>query len=117
MAKINAPPPRGPSFPWGEPKSVRERLVDPSQVVSAGKRRRKGDPKDPPLASVALMDFIGPSHSGEDLRLPPPPALRSGAELAAASDRPHLRSMVNRANSEQATALEDALGLLRTSTE
>jgi hypothetical protein len=118
MAKINQPPRREPSFPWGEPQRVRERLVDPAQVAPAKNKRRKGDPKDPPLASIALIDFIGPAHSADDLRLPAPPrAPTTGADLVASSDRPQLKSAVSRVNPESTRALEGALRRLNPSAE
>jgi hypothetical protein len=39
---------------------------------SAARTKKKGDPKNPSLASAALLDFIGPAHSAEELRLPMP---------------------------------------------
>jgi hypothetical protein len=95
MAKIQQPP--GPVFPWGGPRSVRERLIDPSQLQRANKKGRKGDPKNPALPSADLMDFIGPAHTADEARLPMPPNPRGhDAELAAFSDRPHLQSAVER---------------------
>ena len=118
MAKINQPPRREPSFPWGEPQRVRERLVDPAQVAPAKNKRRKGDPKDPPLASIALIDFIGPAHSADDLRLPAPPrAPTTGADLVASSDRPRLQSAIARVNTEATRSLEGALGRSNASSE
>ena len=73
MAKINQQPPKTPMWPWGGPRSVRERLVDPAQFDRKKKLKKAGDPKNPALASAALMDFIGPAHSSEELRLPLPP--------------------------------------------
>jgi hypothetical protein len=117
MAKINHPPPRGPLFPWGEARSVRERLVDPSQIARP-KKRRKGDPNDPPLPSAELMDFIGPARSADELRLPAPPhAPRHGADLTAFSDRPQLQSALQRAEEGLTRTLETALGRLNATPE
>src|SRR6185369_17960382 len=73
MAKINQNPPRTPMWPWGGPRSVRERLVDPAQFDRKKQARKAGNPKSPALASAALLDFIGPAHSADELRLPLPP--------------------------------------------
>ena len=118
MAKINQPP-REPSFPWGERKTVRERLIDPAQVAPSKGRRRTGDPKDPPLPSIALMDFIGPARSADELRLPLPGRVtRASADPANASvDRPELRSAIGRADRETTRALETALARLDASPE
>jgi len=58
MAKVNQQPPRAPLWPWGGPRSVRDRLVEPRQLDTR-KTKKKGDPKNPSLASAALLDFIG----------------------------------------------------------
>jgi hypothetical protein len=110
MAKIKPPPPRGPVFPWGGPRSVRERLVDSSQLERPKKKSRKADPKNPALPSAALMAFIGPAHSAEEMRLPvPTQPLGHGAELTAFSDRPHLETAVGRGAEVAMLALESAL--------
>lgn len=110
MAKINQQPPRSPVWPWGGPRSVKERLVDPTQLERSKKKGRKGDPKNPALPSAELMDFIGPAHTSEELRLPMPPHPRGhDADLAAFSERPHLQSVADRAGQEQARALEKGL--------
>ena len=51
MAKVGQQP-KAPLWPWGGPRSVRDKLVDKTQVTS--KARKKGDPKNPALASAAL---------------------------------------------------------------
>ena len=118
MAKIDQPPRREPSFPWGEPKSVRERLVNPAQVAPQKNKRRRGDPKEPPLASIALIDFIGPAQSADDLRLPAPPRTSgTSADLVASSDRPQLKAAIARVNPESTRALEGALRRLGVSSE
>jgi hypothetical protein len=110
MAQIKQPP-LGPRWPWGGPRSVRERLVDPAQLER--RKTKKGDPKNPPLASAALMDFIGPAHSSEELRLPlPPQPPGMEAELQGFSDRPHLQTALHRAGEEQTRALERRLSRL-----
>ena len=96
MAKINNQPPKAPLWPWGGPRSVRERLVDPAQV-NRKKAAKTGNPKNPALASAALLDFIGPAHSSEELRLPLPPHPGGhDADLEGFSDRPHLASVAGR---------------------
>ncbi|NMO21603.1 hypothetical protein HPC49_32195 [Pyxidicoccus fallax] len=109
MARINNQPPKAPLWPWGGPRSVRERLVDPSQV-DRKKLRKTGNPKNPALASAALLDFIGPAHSSEELRLPLPPHPGGhDADLEGFSDRPHLASVAGRGAEEQRRMLERGL--------
>jgi hypothetical protein len=109
MARINNQPPKTPVWPWGGPRSVRERLVDPSQV-DRKKLRKTGNPKNPALASAALLDFIGPAHSSEELRLPLPPHPGGhDADLEGFSDRPHLASVAGRGYEEQRGMLERSL--------
>lgn len=110
MAKINNQPPRAPIWPWGGPRSVRERLVDPAQF---NKKRKVGDPKNPALPSAALLDFIGPAHSSEEMRLPmPPPPLGHDADLEGFQDRAYLASVAERAQPEQRELLEHSLSRL-----
>lgn len=110
MAKINQQPPRAPLWPWGGPRSVKERLVDPAQLDRAKKKGRKGDPKNPALPSAELLDFIGPAHSSEELRLPMPPHPKGhDADLAAFTDRSVLGTVAERAGEEQTRALEKNL--------
>lgn len=107
MAKINNQPPKAPLWPWGGPRSVRERLVDPAQIKKA---KKTGNPKNPALASAALLDFIGPAHSSEELRLASPPNPRANdAPLEGYSDRPQLESVAGRAETEQRRLLERGL--------
>jgi len=116
MAKINNQPPRMPLWPWGGPRAVREKLVDPSQFDR--KKRKAGNPKSPALASAALLDFIGPAHSSEELRLPSPPYPKGhDADLEGFSDRPFLGSVAGRADSDQRQLLERGLSLINASPE
>lgn len=113
MAKINNQPPRAPLWPWGGPRAVREKLVDPSQL---NKKRKVGNPKNPALASAALLDFIGPPHSSEEIRLPSPPTPKGhDADLEGLSDRPSLASVAGRAEGEQRQLLEKSLGRINVS--
>ena len=108
MAKINNQPPKAPLWPWGGPRSVREKLVDPSQLNR--KKFKSGNAKNPALASAALLDFIGPAHSSEELRLASPPNPRNNdAPLEGFSDRPHLETVAERAENEQRQMLERGL--------
>lgn len=108
MAKINNQPPKAPLWPWGGPRSVREKLVDPAQLNR--KKFKSGNAKNPALASAALLDFIGPAHSSEELRLPSPPSPRDNdAPLEAFSDRSHLETVAERAENEQRQMLERGL--------
>ncbi len=111
MAKINNPPPRVPLFPWGGPRSVREKLVDPAQFDRKKKAGKKGDPKNPALASAALLDFIGPAHSADEMRLPLPPHPDGHeADLEGYLDQPRLQSVAERADDESRKAIERGLG-------
>lgn len=109
MAKINQPP-RTPLWPWGGPRSVQEKLVDPAQFDRKKKVSKKGDPKNPALASAALLDFIGPAHSSDELRLPlPPPPEGHDADLSAFADHQHLETLAQKADPEARRALEKQL--------
>jgi hypothetical protein len=109
MAKINNQPPKTPLWPWGGPRSVREKLVDPSQL-SRAKAKKTGNAKNPALASAALLDFIGPAHSSEELRLASPPTPRGNdAPLEGFSDRPHLETVAERNEMDQRRLLERGL--------
>ncbi len=115
MARINNQPPKTPIWPWGGPRSVRERLVDASQV-DRKKLSKTGNPKNPALASAALLDFIGPAHSSEELRLPLPPHPGGhDADLEGFSDRPHLASVAGRGDAEQRGMLERGLSKVNAS--
>jgi hypothetical protein len=113
MAKINPNLPRAPAWPWGGPRSVREKLVDPAQL-DRKKAKKKGDPKNPALASAALLDFIGPPHSAEELRLPLPPMPEGHeADTAALLDGPQLESVAGRSTDDQRRLLDRALAGLK----
>lgn len=110
MAKINNQPPKMPMWPWGAPGSVREKLVNPAQLDRKKKLKKAANPKNPALASTALLDFIGPAHSSEELRLPLPPNPRGhDADLEGYSDRPFLSSVSERGENEQRRLLERGL--------
>jgi len=114
MAKIGQQQmPRAPMWPWGGPRSVRDKLVNRAQIDSK-KSRKKGDPKNPSLASAALLDFIGPAHSADELRLPLPPMPRGhDADVEGMLDRPNLSSAAERLSEMQQTLLERSLGAVR----
>jgi hypothetical protein len=113
MAKINQQPPKAPMWPWGGPRQVRDKLVDRTQL-ERGKTKKKGDPKNPALASAALLDFIGPAHSSEELRLPLP-AFPEGhdADLDGYLDRQNLSSVADRSDPDSRGRLERNLGSIR----
>ncbi|MBL9037384.1 MAG: hypothetical protein JNG84_02610 [Archangium sp.] len=111
MAKIGQSP-QAPMWPWGGPRSVRERLVDKAQVST--KARKKGDPKNPSLASAALLDFIGPAHSAESLRLPMPPSPPGhDGGTAGFADGPRLAVVAGRNDEGQQAALQQSVAGLR----
>lgn len=114
MPRIGDKPPANlPLWPWGGPRSVRERLVDPAQF-DRKRRKKSGDPKRPALASAALLDFIGPGHSSDELRLPPPPSPYpdGGQELNAFPDRALTREVCAQGARVGRDDLEMALGRL-----
>jgi len=118
MAKINQNPPRVPMWPWGGPRSVRERLVEPSQFDRKKAARKAGNPKNPALASAALLDFIGPAHSADELRLPLPPYPEGhDADLEAYQDRQNLQSAAEKLDPEERRAIDRALARLPISPE
>lgn len=114
--KIGQQSPKAPQWPWGGPRSVRERLVDPRQVARANK---KGDPTAPALPSMALLDSIGPAHSAEEMRLSmPPPPEGHQADLHAFTTRNALAGAVERRLDDQALAqLSSALNGIKASPE
>src|SRR5687768_12556220 len=109
MAKINQPPPRTPQWPWGGPRIVREKLVDPKQFDRRRRLAKKGDPKNPALASVELLEFLGPAHSSDELRLPLP-ASPSGhnADIEGLMTAPHLHKVAERFTGEARLDMERA---------
>lgn len=113
MAKIGQQQPRAPMWPWGGPRSVRDKLVDKTQLERKNVRK-KGDPKNPALASAALLDFIGPAHSADELRLPMPvPPGGHDADVEGYLDRPHLSTVAERMQEQRQMALERGLQTLR----
>ena len=113
MAKINQQIPRGPAWPWGGPSTVREKLVNRAQLDKKNVRK-KGDPKNPALASAALLDSISPAHSAEELRLPMPP-MPAGheADIESYTDRSRLSTVAERAQDDQRSMLESGLQAIR----
>jgi hypothetical protein len=113
MAKIGGQQPRAPAWPWGGPKDVRGKLVDRTQLERKNVRK-KGDPKNPALASTALLDFIGPAHSAEEIRLPLPPGPAGhDADVEGYLDRGPLSSVAERMQEAQQETLQRGLGMLR----
>ncbi len=116
MAKINQQP-KAPQWPWGGPGSVRSKLVNRAQLGVKG-AKKKGDPKNPALASAALLDSIGPAHSADELRLPMPPMPAGhGADVDGVLDRPHLSTVAERMNEQRRAALERGLSQVRAAPE
>lgn len=100
---------RSPVWPWGGPRSVRDRLVDPS-VFDRKRRRKSGDPKSPALASADLLDFIGPGHTSDELRLPMPPGYGDGGEeFRPFPDRALTAEICEMGNEQARRDLETAL--------
>lgn len=104
-------------WPWGGPRSVREKLVDRAQLDRKG-ARKKGDPKNPSLASAALIDFIGPAHSADELRLPMPvPPGGHDADLEGFVDRPFLAQVAARLEDEAQGSIERGLSSVKATPE
>lgn len=118
MAKIGQPQtPRAPNWPWGGPKEVRGKLVDRAQLEKKNVRK-KGDPKNPSLASAALLDSIGPAHSAEEVRLPMPPGPAGhDADLESYTDRGPLSSVAERLSEMNQDVLQRGLGAIRAPAE
>ncbi|MFL5320157.1 MAG: hypothetical protein ACJ790_10920 [Myxococcaceae bacterium] len=105
--KINNPPP-SPMWPWGSQSQVNNKLVSRTQLVDKTdrKKKKKGDPKNPALPSAALLDFIGPAHSADELRLPEPPMPEGhDADLENYTDRQFLAEARELAEPESRAAL------------
>jgi hypothetical protein len=64
---------RPPLWPWGGPRSVRDRLVEPSDFAQR-LQLPKPDPRSPRLPSPALLAFSAPPPTTDSLRLTDPPA-------------------------------------------
>ncbi len=110
MSKVGTPHPP-PLWPWGGARSIREKLVDPAQFDRKKKKGKLGDPKRPSLASAALLEFMGPGHTSDELRLPPPPSpFGSGTdEITPFPDRAFTRTVVDRGTDTSRRAIESAL--------
>lgn len=115
MAKVGQQP-KAPLWPWGGPRSVRDKLVDKTQVTS--KARKNGDPKNPALASAALLDFIAPAHSAEELRLPMPPMPSGhGGDTEGFLDRPYVSTVAERMSEYRQAELERGMQAVRAAPE
>jgi hypothetical protein len=109
--RINNQPPALPFWPW--PSNVREKIVDRAQL-DRNKKKKAGDPKNPPLASSALLEFMGPGHSSEELRLPAPPnPALSNPSPQAESDLPVVGELMQKAAGAPAEALGRAMSRLQ----
>jgi hypothetical protein len=112
MATIRQQP-RAPMWPWGGPREVRGRMVDKAQLERKNVKK-KGDPRNPSLASAALLDSIGPAHSAEELRLPMPPTPAGhDADLEGYADYPYLSTVAERMNELRMAELERGLETVR----
>lgn len=110
MSKVGNQQPQS-FWPWGGPRSIREKLVDPAQFDRKKKAKKLGDPKRPALASAELLEFMGPGHTSDELRLPPPPSPfgQGTEELVPFPDRAFTRQVVDRGGEGTKRALEAAL--------
>ena len=113
MAKIGQPPNRAPAWPWGGPVGVREKLVNRAQLDRKNVRK-KGDPKNPALASTALLDSIGPASSAEEIRLPMPPSPAGhDSDVEGYLDRGPLNTVAERLAGGNQEAMQRGLGAIR----
>src|SRR3990167_2490523 len=113
MAKIGQPQTRAPAWPWGGPTGVREKLVNKAQLDRKNVRK-KGDPKNPALASTALLASIGPARSAEGTRppLPPSPAVHA-SDGEGYLDRGPLNTVAERLAEANQEAMQRGLGAIR----
>ncbi|MDP1828194.1 MAG: hypothetical protein Q8L48_33270 [Archangium sp.] len=113
MAKIGQPQTRAPAWPWGGPQGVREKLVNKAQLDRKNVRK-KGDPKNPALASTALLDSIGPASSAEEIRLPMPPSPAGhDSDVEGYLDRGPLNTVAERLAEANQEAMQRGLGAIR----
>jgi hypothetical protein len=110
--RINNPNPNLGFWPW--PGNVREKLVERSQLAERKKaNKKKGDPNNPPLASAALLEFMGPGRSSEELRFPSPVSPRVGeARTSEDSGLEALGGLLDRAGESNNANLARDLGRL-----
>jgi len=94
--RINNPNAGAAYWPWSA--NVREKIVERNQLIDRKKAKKKGgDPKNPPLASAALLEFMGPGHTSEELRFPAPISPRQGdARTSEESALPALENVLER---------------------
>jgi len=107
MSKIDTP--KSSMWPWGGAKNVQEKLVRTSQLKSRRTSSRKKDPNALPLASAALLAFIGPANSSEELRLPAPPMPWEKDTSQAFSEREGLAQALERSTPESSRQLQQQL--------
>jgi hypothetical protein len=117
MAEINRPPPN-PYWPWGANRLVREKIVALEQLERKQRAKRRADPKNPPLASSALLEFMGPGHTSEELRLPEPQIpVELQAELGGEVGLSVLRSIKDRSEPDSQKKLERGLTQVKATPE
>jgi len=110
MSKIDTPQsPKSSMWPWGGSKNVEEKLVRTAQLQQSRRIASKRDLKNPPLASAALLEFIGPAHSSEALRLPAPPSPWGGEPSSVFSEREGLAQALERSSPESSRQLQKQL--------
>ena len=113
---INNRPP-APYWPWGGRRTIREKLVSIEQLERK-QRLRKGDAKNPPLASAALLEFIGPGHTSEELRLPEPEIpVELEAQLGGEVGLSVLKGIADRSQQGQQKGMERGLAQVKASPE
>lgn len=108
MSKVNTQSPKSSMWPWGGAKNVQEKLVKASQLQNR-RTSAKRDPKNPPLASAALMEFIGPPQSSEALRLPAPPLPWEADPSRSFSEREALEQALERSSPDASRQMQKQL--------
>ena len=108
-SNINNRPGPNQMWPWGGPRQVREKIVRPAHFEKSKKAKKLGNPKNPSLASAALLDWIGPAHSAEELRLPLPPHPEGhDADLEGRNDGLNLSQVAERAGQDSKRSMDRA---------
>jgi hypothetical protein len=102
-------------WPWGGAKNVQDKLVRASQLQSRRANQKRG--KALPLASAALLEFIGPAHSSEALRLPAPPAPLERGLSFSFSESEGLAQALERGSPESSEQLQKQLLALQVPAE
>jgi hypothetical protein len=112
VGRINNPNPQPAFWPW--PANVKEKLVDRAQLDRKKGKTKAGDARNPPLASAALMEFMGPGHTSEELRLPLPIApYERDAQTSGGTDQPVVAELMDKASGLNTDSLQRTMARLQ----